>query len=74
VLESPGIGEGSNLLQKKRRNRGNAGCQIEAICSPDGEIICILGVIVTYDNRVRDVDASGCASTTRIGNAAEKFA
>lgn len=39
--------------KKERRNRGNASCQTEAICSPDGEIICVSGVIVAHDNHGR---------------------
>ena len=42
ALEPPGITEGSNLLKKKKGDRGNAGRQTEAICFLDGEIICIL--------------------------------
>lgn len=49
ALESPGIIEGSNLLGEKKGDRGNAGCQTEAICFLDGEIICILSIIATQD-------------------------
>lgn len=52
-LKSPGMDEGSNLSVKKKEPRKRVGRQTEAICFLDGEIICILSVIVVHDNRRR---------------------